>query len=66
VPEFAIYSRKKGVIGRRLGPVFALAAGLGAVYIPHPRTWHLEHEQVPDPHHRLHILDRFTALHDLF
>lgn len=44
----------------------ALAAGLGAVYIPHPRTWHLEHEQVPDPHHRLHILDRFPALQGLF
>jgi putative hydrolase of the HAD superfamily len=24
----------------------ALAAGLNAVYIPHPHTWHLEHEQV--------------------
>ena len=26
----------------------ALAAGLRAVYIPHPRTWHLENEPVPD------------------
>ncbi len=24
----------------------ALAAGLNAVYIPHPHTWHLEHEEV--------------------
>ena len=24
----------------------ALAAGLKAVYIPHPHTWHLEHEEV--------------------
>ncbi len=24
----------------------ALAAGLNAVYIPHPHTWHLEHEDV--------------------
>lgn len=24
----------------------ALAAGLNAVYIPHPDTWHLEHEEV--------------------
>ncbi|GAC1655996.1 MAG: HAD family hydrolase [Ktedonobacteraceae bacterium] len=24
----------------------ALAAGLNAVYIPHPHTWHFEHEQV--------------------
>jgi putative hydrolase of the HAD superfamily len=26
----------------------ALSAGLRVVYIPHPRTWHLEDEQVPD------------------
>ncbi len=24
----------------------ALAAGLNAVYIPHPHTWHLEHEEI--------------------
>ena len=24
----------------------ALAAGLKAIYIPHPHTWHLEHEEV--------------------
>ncbi len=24
----------------------ALAAGLNAVYIPHPHTWRLEHEEV--------------------
>jgi putative hydrolase of the HAD superfamily len=27
----------------------ALAAGLNAVYIPHPHTWHLEHEEVENP-----------------
>jgi putative hydrolase of the HAD superfamily len=26
----------------------ALAAGLNAVYIPHPHTWHLEHEAIED------------------
>jgi putative hydrolase of the HAD superfamily len=26
----------------------ALAAGLNAVYIPHPHTWHLEHEDIED------------------
>ncbi len=31
----------------------ALAAGLNAVYVPHPRTWSLEHEMVPDSHPRL-------------
>ena len=31
----------------------ALAAGLNAVYVPHPRTWSLEHEAVPEAHPRL-------------
>lgn len=31
----------------------ALAAGLNAVYVPHPRTWSLEHEAVPESHPRL-------------
>jgi len=31
----------------------ALAAGLSAVYVPHPRTWRLEHEDVPEFHPRL-------------
>jgi putative hydrolase of the HAD superfamily len=31
----------------------ALAAGLNAVYVPHPRTWSLECEMVPDSHPRL-------------
>lgn len=39
----------------------ALAAGFSAVFIPHPRTWSLEHEDVPDSHPRLlrmaHIAD---------
>jgi putative hydrolase of the HAD superfamily len=31
----------------------ALAVGLSAVYVPHPRTWSLEHEHVPETHPRL-------------
>jgi putative hydrolase of the HAD superfamily len=31
----------------------ALAAGLSAVYVPHPRIWSLEHEAVPEEHPRL-------------
>jgi putative hydrolase of the HAD superfamily len=31
----------------------ALAAGLNAVFVPHPRTWSLEHEEVPETHPRL-------------
>jgi putative hydrolase of the HAD superfamily len=40
----------------------ALAAGLGAVYIPHRYTWHLEHEPVPEIHDRLLVLERFADL----
>jgi putative hydrolase of the HAD superfamily len=31
----------------------ALAAGLAAVFVPHARTWSLEHEALPDVHSRL-------------
>jgi putative hydrolase of the HAD superfamily len=48
----------------------ALAAGLNAVYIPHPHTWHLEHEEVAsasgDGGQRLLTLSRFADLCTLF
>lgn len=31
----------------------ALAVGMHAVFVPHPRTWSLEHEEVPENHPRL-------------
>jgi putative hydrolase of the HAD superfamily len=31
----------------------ALAAGLSAVFVPHARTWTLEHEELPEQHGRL-------------
>jgi putative hydrolase of the HAD superfamily len=31
----------------------ALAAGLNAVFVPHPRTWSLEHDDVPENNPRL-------------
>lgn len=40
----------------------ALDAGLNAVYIPHPRTWSLEHEPIRDGGGRLLILDSFAEL----
>jgi putative hydrolase of the HAD superfamily len=40
----------------------ALAAGLNAVYVPHPRTWSLEKEAVPDRHPRLLTIERITDL----
>ena len=45
----------------------ALKAGLGAVFIPHPQTWSLEHEEVEAaPDARLEILERFSELLRLF
>jgi putative hydrolase of the HAD superfamily len=44
----------------------ALAAGLSAVYVPHPRTWRLEHEDVPESHPRLLKLTRISELTEYF
>ncbi|HTU46516.1 MAG TPA: HAD family hydrolase [Bryobacteraceae bacterium] len=44
----------------------ALAAGLSAVFVPHPRTWRLEHEDVPDAHPRLLKLARISELIQYF
>jgi putative hydrolase of the HAD superfamily len=44
----------------------ALAAGLSAVYVPHPRTWTLEHEAVPHSHPRLLRLERLEELTSYF
>jgi putative hydrolase of the HAD superfamily len=45
----------------------ALEVGLGAVYIPHPNTWSLEHEEVrPSSGGRLKVLERFSELLDHF
>ncbi|MBV8830949.1 MAG: HAD family hydrolase [Acidobacteriaceae bacterium] len=40
----------------------ALSVGLSAVYVPHPRTWKLEHEEVPESHPRLLCIDRISEL----
>ena len=45
----------------------ALAAGLNAVFIPHPHTWHLEHEEVtPTGNGQLLTLSRFADLRKHF
>jgi putative hydrolase of the HAD superfamily len=45
----------------------ALEVGLGAVYIPHPNTWSLEHEEVrPSRGGRLKVLEKFSELLDHF
>lgn len=40
----------------------ALAAGLNAVFVPHPRTWGLEKEDVPEWHPRLLRVERIAEL----
>ena len=44
----------------------ALAAGLSAVFVPHPHTWSLEHESVPDEHPRLLRVTRICELTEHF
>lgn len=44
----------------------ALAAGLNAVYVPHPATWSLEVEELPPADGRLLILERFGQLREHF
>lgn len=46
----------------------ALAAGYNAVFLPHPRTWILEREELsaPTPPAQLIVLDHFGQLRDHF
>jgi putative hydrolase of the HAD superfamily len=44
----------------------ALAAGLGAVFIPHDQTWSLEHDEIDHASDRLIVLERFPQLLDHF
>lgn len=44
----------------------ALTAGLNAVYIPHPRTWGLEREEIQKANGRLLILGSFAELRSHF
>ena len=39
----------------------ALEAGIGAIYVPHPNTWHLEHEEIAEPK-RVIVLNCFGEL----
>jgi putative hydrolase of the HAD superfamily len=40
----------------------ALKAGLNAVFVPHPRTWHLEHTDLASGPGKLITVDRFPDL----
>ena len=44
----------------------ALAAGLGAVFVPHARTWTLEREELSVGSERLVVIERFSDLLQLF
>jgi putative hydrolase of the HAD superfamily len=44
----------------------ALEAGLGAVFVPHERTWSLEREQIRSCDGRLFVVNRFSDLLELF
>jgi putative hydrolase of the HAD superfamily len=44
----------------------ALDAGLGAVYVPHERTWTLERQDIRGPSERLIVVEKFTDLLEWF
>ncbi|MGH7914282.1 MAG: HAD family hydrolase [Candidatus Binataceae bacterium] len=44
----------------------ALRAGLRAVFIPHPQTWELEHEEVDLADERLTVITKFRTLREIF
>jgi putative hydrolase of the HAD superfamily len=44
----------------------AVAAGLRAVFIPHPHTWELEHEEINDAADRIIELTSFRRLLEVF
>jgi len=45
----------------------ALQAGLGAVLVPHPHTWVLEHQELRTPEGaRFHEVERFSELLKIF
>jgi putative hydrolase of the HAD superfamily len=44
----------------------ALEAGLGAVFVPHERTWSLEREEIRRSEGRLFVVNRFSGLLQLF
>ncbi len=43
----------------------ALEAGVGAIYVPHPNTWKLEHDEIAEPE-RVIVLNSFRELAALF
>jgi putative hydrolase of the HAD superfamily len=44
----------------------ALRAGLRAVFIPHPHTWELEHEEVDLADQRVTMITKFRTLREIF
>ena len=44
----------------------ALRAGLRAVFIPHPHTWELEHEEVDVADDRVTVIVNFRTLREIF
>jgi len=69
VTELRLESKQTWMVGNSprsdINP--SLAAGLNAVYIPHPHTWHLEHEEVKNAGEgRVLTLSTFAELRSHF
>jgi putative hydrolase of the HAD superfamily len=68
VEQFKIVKSSAWMVGNspRSDINAALEAGLNAVFIPHPDTWHHEHEDVRSGIGRLMVLQTFRQLRDHF
>ena len=44
----------------------ALESGLGAIFVPHDRTWSLEHQELSTDSPRLIVIDTFADLRSIF
>lgn len=67
VDEYALMEHRSWMIGNSpksdINP--ALEAGLGAVYVPHSNTWHLEWQDLREAE-RLLVVQRFSDLREHF
>ncbi len=67
VEEYRLADHRSWMVGNSpksdINP--AIEAGIGAVYVPHPRTWHLENTEIRGGD-RLLRLERFPELRDYF
>ncbi|MBI4908055.1 MAG: HAD family hydrolase [Acidobacteria bacterium] len=67
VVEFGLEAERTWMVGNSpksdINP--ALEAGIGAVFVPHDMTWHLEHQEIRSGE-RLRMVETFAGLRQIF